>query len=241
MRGALLISLKKRASTLCARSGETTAGWSHAKPPFAGPRVVLKYLARYTNRVAIGNSRLVSFEHGRVSFRYKDNARGGEQRIMTLDGTEFLRRFLMHVLPSGFMSIRHYGLLANCCRTKKLTVCRDLLAKACIEIEPEPVTTDTNNDTDSQHGTTCQGAMRPGPPSVPWRRPLTFGLCNAPHRSGGVCHLLGWWRQSTGVVGRSVPKNVVRESQNVSGGGHYGDLASTARRMDSLGDSFQWN
>ncbi len=126
-------------------------GWVvHVKPPFSGPRVVLKYLARYTNRVAIGNSRLVSFENGRVSFRYKDYARGSEQRIMSLDAKEFLRRFLMHVLPIGFMSIRHYGLLANRCRSKKLLLCRDLLAKAGIELEPEPTIDETSDDVDPE-------------------------------------------------------------------------------------------
>jgi hypothetical protein len=139
-------------------------GWVvHAKPPFAGPRVVLKYLARYTNRVAIGNSRLVSFEQGRVSFRYKDNARGSEQRIMSLDGVEFLRRFVMHVLPSGFMSIRHYGLLANCCRAKKLALCRELLTEAGIELEAESVSVDIteDNDTDCHRCPACGvGTMR---------------------------------------------------------------------------------
>lgn len=127
-------------------------GWVvHAKPPFAGPEVVLKYLARYTNRVAIGNSRLISFEDGHVSFRYKDYARGGEQRIMRLDGVEFLRRFLNHVPPSGFMSIRHYGLLANRYRKKKLAVSRDLLAQAGVELQsnhetPAPTTSDGEDD-----------------------------------------------------------------------------------------------
>jgi hypothetical protein len=128
-------------------------GWVvHAKPPFAGPEVVLKYLARYTNRVAIGNGRLVSFEDAHVTFRYKDYARGGEQRIMRLDGVEFLRRFLMHVPPSGFMSIRHYGLLANCHRRKKLAVSRELLAQAGVELQPDYETSAPQiGDSDDNH------------------------------------------------------------------------------------------
>jgi hypothetical protein len=111
-------------------------GWVvHIKPPFGGPQIVLKYLARYTNRVAIANSRIISLDHGQVSFRYKDYARGNEQRIMSLDRMEFLRRFLLHVLPGNFMRIRHVGLLANCCRGKTLPICRDLLAKSGIKID----------------------------------------------------------------------------------------------------------
>ena len=95
---------------------------------FAGPEVVLKYLARYTHRVAISNSRLVAMVDGQVTFRYKDYAHGGQQRHMTLPAVEFLRRFFQHVLPKGFVKVRHYGLLANGQRAKKLSVCRALLA-----------------------------------------------------------------------------------------------------------------
>lgn len=99
----------------------------YAKPPFGGPTQVLKYLARYTHRVAIANSRLRNLEHGQVTFRYKDYARGNEQRTMTLTATEFLRRFLLHVLPRGLMRIRHYGFMANRFRQEKLDLCRTLL------------------------------------------------------------------------------------------------------------------
>ena len=99
----------------------------YAKPPFGGPQQVLKYLARYTHRVAISNSRLVSIGDGKVTFRWKDYTRGNQQRAMTLDAVEFLRRFLLHVLPSGFMRIRYYGFLANCVRGKKLPQVRSLL------------------------------------------------------------------------------------------------------------------
>lgn len=99
----------------------------YAKPPFGGPGQVLKYLARYTHRVAISNHRLLSLQDGMVSFRWKDYARGDRQRIMTLAATEFLRRFLLHVLPKHFVRIRHFGLLANPVRAKRLSLCRSLL------------------------------------------------------------------------------------------------------------------
>ena len=85
----------------------------YAKPPFGGPEQVLKYLARYTHRVAISNARLLDFEDGMVRFRYKDYAHGNRKRVMTLTALEFVRRLLLHVLPTGFMRIRHYGILAN--------------------------------------------------------------------------------------------------------------------------------
>ena len=91
---------------------------------------MLKYLARYTHRVAISNRRLVGMKDGRVRFRYKDYARGGRRRTMELEATEFLRRFLLHVLPAGFVRIRHYGLLANRHRREKLALCRELLGVA---------------------------------------------------------------------------------------------------------------
>ena len=99
----------------------------YAKPPFGGAEQVLKYLARYTHRVAISNDRLLSMEGDQVTFRWKDYARGQRWRTMTLAATEFIRRFLLHVLPSGFMRIRHYGFLANCHAQAKLDVCRRLL------------------------------------------------------------------------------------------------------------------
>ena len=100
----------------------------YSKPPFGGPRQVLRYLGRYTHRVAISNRRLVALENGRVSFRWNDRARGQPNRLMTLDVAEFLRRFLLHVLPSGLMRIRHYGLLANPKREVRLAECRQLLS-----------------------------------------------------------------------------------------------------------------
>ena len=99
----------------------------YSKRPFGGPAQVLKYLARYTHRVAISNSRLVELRDGRVTFRYKDYADDRRQKTMTLAADEFLRRFVQHVLPKGFVKIRHYGLLANAQRQARLTVCRRLL------------------------------------------------------------------------------------------------------------------
>ena len=96
----------------------------YAKPPFGGPEVVLKYLARYTHRAAISNHRLLELEDSQVQFRWKDYAHGGRRRTMTLSAIEFVRRLVMHVLPSGFVRIRHYGLLANRHRREKLALCR---------------------------------------------------------------------------------------------------------------------
>ena len=100
------------------------------KPPFGGPEQVLKYLARYTHRVAISNRRLLSMEDGRVTFQYKDYADGNRIKVMTLEATEFIRRFLLHILPNGFVRIRQFGFLANRARRKRLALCRALLGAA---------------------------------------------------------------------------------------------------------------
>ena len=104
----------------------------YAKPPFAGPEAVLAYLARYTHRVAISNGRLIAFDENGVTFRFKDYRRDGadRQRVMTLAADEFIRRFLLHVLPRGFHRIRHYGLLASSTRKANLERARELLAVA---------------------------------------------------------------------------------------------------------------
>ena len=99
----------------------------YAKRPFAGPSQVLAYLARYTHRVAIANSRLVSLSAGNVSFRWKDYRQDGKRKVMTLTAGEFIRRFLLHTLPDGFHRIRHYGLFANGHRADMLNLCRTLL------------------------------------------------------------------------------------------------------------------
>jgi hypothetical protein len=105
----------------------------YAKPSFGGPQHVLEYLGRYTHRVAISNNRLIDFGAGVVSFRWKDYRHASRQKVMRLEAQEFMRRFLLHVLPAGFQRIRHYGLLANRHRAVKLARCRQLLA------EPAPV------------------------------------------------------------------------------------------------------
>jgi hypothetical protein len=102
----------------------------YAKRPFGGPAQVLKYLARYTHRVAISNSRLIELRDGRVTFRYKDYADERRHKTMMLDAGEFLRRFVQHVLPTGFVKVRHYGLLANRHRAERLKLCRRLLLVA---------------------------------------------------------------------------------------------------------------
>lgn len=99
----------------------------YAKKTFAGPEQVLKYLARYTHRVAISNGRLLNINDGKVQFRWKDYRDGNRQKIMTLGAAEFIRRFLLHVLPDGFQRIRYFGFLANRYRTEKLALCRQLL------------------------------------------------------------------------------------------------------------------
>ena len=105
----------------------------YAKRPFGGPAQVLMYLARYTHRVAISNHRLVKLENGQVTFRYKDYADRHKQKTMTLDAYEFLRRFVQHVLPTGFTKIRHYGLLANRFRGERLALARRLLLAKALE------------------------------------------------------------------------------------------------------------
>jgi hypothetical protein len=96
----------------------------HAKPPFGGPEQVLKYLARYTHRVAIAIGRLLTLENGQVRFRWRDSRHHNRIGVMTLDAVEFIRRFLLHVLPSRFVKIRHFGLLANRNRRRALALCR---------------------------------------------------------------------------------------------------------------------
>jgi hypothetical protein len=100
----------------------------YAKRPFGGPQQVLEYLGRYTHRVAISNNRLIDFADGEVSFRWKDYRHASRQKLMHLDAPEFIRRFLLHVLPNGLQRIRHYGFLANRHRAAKLARCRELIA-----------------------------------------------------------------------------------------------------------------
>jgi hypothetical protein len=112
----------------------------YAKSPFAGPQAVLAYLSRYTHRVAISNRRLIAFDEAGVTFRFKDYRRDGPERqsVMTLSADEFIRRFLLHVLPRGFHRIRHYGLLSSSARKDSLALARRLLAVPLPTDDPEP-------------------------------------------------------------------------------------------------------
>jgi hypothetical protein len=130
----------------------------YAKPPFGGPAQVLAYLGRYTHRVAIANSRLVSVTDQHVAFRWKDYRHHGKAKIMTLDADEFIRRFLLHTLPDGFHRIRHYGFLANGHRVQKLALCRELL-----DVPPSSTATEKIDDATHMHAVDrcpcCGGAM----------------------------------------------------------------------------------
>ena len=136
-----LAPLAERRAFLRHLSPARTKRWVvYAKAPFAGPAAVLAYLSRYTHRVAISNSRLMSFDEAGVTFRIKDYRRDGPERYgtLTLGPHEFIRRFLLHVLPKGFHRIRHYGLLASAGRRANLTRIRALLAVPPPVIPPEP-------------------------------------------------------------------------------------------------------
>jgi hypothetical protein len=109
----------------------------YSKPPFGGPEYVLQYLGRYTHRVAISNHRLVSLANGQVTFRWRDSAHNNEQKLMSLSLDEFLRRFLLHLLPKGFVRIRNFGFLANCRRSTLLPLCFAATSPAPSQIELE--------------------------------------------------------------------------------------------------------
>ncbi len=133
----------------CARGKEWVV---YAKPPFGGPTQVLSYLGRYTHRVALSNDRLVKLEDGQVTFRWKDYRRDYRPRTMTLAAAEFIRRYLLHVLPTGFQRIRQYGLLANRKRGVKLAVCRRLLGVAEAAVESKSPTEDDQAEYEAVNG-----------------------------------------------------------------------------------------
>jgi len=130
----------------------------YSKPPFGGPQYVLRYLGRYTHRVAISNHRLVSFAEGKVTFRWRDSAHNNEQKLMTLSLDEFLRRFLLHLLPQGFVRIRHFGFLANRRRAMALPLCFQLLGSAP-EPQAEQETSTPNGPSDLWLCPKCGGPM----------------------------------------------------------------------------------
>jgi len=123
----------------------------HVKPPFGGPRRVLKYLARYTHRVAISNHRLRSLEEGHVRFDWKDYAHRGRKGTLSLDAVEFIRRFLLHVLPAGLVRIRQFGFLANRVRKQKLEQCRALISAMQPSVTSDPVIADAKRNDPQQH------------------------------------------------------------------------------------------
>jgi hypothetical protein len=131
----------------------------YAKPAFGGARAVLRYLGRYTHRVAISNHRLRAFDGERVTFQWKDYAHDGQSRTMTLAAMEFLRRFVQHVLPRGFVRIRHFGYLATACRTARLALARTLLAQAA----PTPVDRPVDPPPAHRVCPQCGGPLRRGP------------------------------------------------------------------------------
>jgi hypothetical protein len=112
----------------------------YAKPPFAGPEQVLQYLGRYTHRVALSNERLVDLQNGVVRFRWKDYSDGDRVKVMALAAEEFVRRFLLHIVPERFVRIRHFGVLANRARQAKLARCRQLLGQP---VPPPPPTAES--------------------------------------------------------------------------------------------------
>jgi hypothetical protein len=143
----------------------------YAKPPFGGPEQVLKYLACYTHRVAISNHRLVKLADGRVTFRYHDYADARKEKLLTLSAEEFLRRFVQHVLPKGFMKIRHYGLLASRQREARLRQARRLLlSKLALQGSPATGIEPTEPARCSQCGSVrrVRGELLPRVPSSPF-------------------------------------------------------------------------
>ena len=150
----------------------------YAKRPFAGPQAVLAYLSRYTHRVAISNSRLIALDDAGVTFKRKDDRIKGRDRLktMTLDAAEFIRRFLLHVLPSGFHRIRHYGLFAGTVRARNIERARQLLAAP--KAPPAEADGDTETPFPARRCPCCGGRMiiietfegvRPARPPPPGR------------------------------------------------------------------------
>lgn len=126
----------------------------YAKPAFGRPEQVVRYLGRYTHRIAISNHRLIAFDGDHVTFRWRDYARGNKQRLMAVSAEEFIRRFLVHVLPKGFVRIRHFGFMANAHRFASLERCRRLLSMA-----PVISSTDVASAPSGRFCPNCRGPM----------------------------------------------------------------------------------
>ena len=150
-----------RPSPITWRRGAKPNGSFTPNDPFAGPEAVLAYLSRYTHRIAIANSRLVAFDDNTVTFKWKDYRAKGRERYktMTLDAHEFIRRFLIHVLPHGFHRIRHYGLFANGNRADNLARARQLLDAPEQKKEPDTVANDDDTQTLAYSCPCCGGPM----------------------------------------------------------------------------------
>ncbi|MGA2725507.1 MAG: IS91 family transposase [Bryobacteraceae bacterium] len=146
----------------------------YAKRPFGGPQYVIRYLARYTHRVAISNGRLIAMQDGQVTFRWRDSAHGNEQKLMTLDAVEFIRRYLLHILPSGFVKIRHFGFLANRNRRQDLALCRALLPTQADQ--PPDSLTEKQRNAVQRRCPVCQtGTLR----IVDWISAAALTVCSA--------------------------------------------------------------
>jgi len=135
----------------------------YAKPPFAGPQQVLDYVGRYTHRVAISNNRLLDIEQDRVTFHYQDYRHNHRQETMTLSAEEFIRRFLIHVLPDGFQRIRYYGFLSNRHREEKLVLCRQLLGMPVVDPQTAPGDQPSDYDFDELYEKLTGSSLRQCP------------------------------------------------------------------------------
>jgi hypothetical protein len=163
----------------------------YAKRPFGGPQQVLRYLARYTHRVAISDQRLLELKDGQVRFQYKDYADGQRTKPMTLYSSEFIRRFLMHTLPSRFVRIRYFGFLANRFRKQRLEQCRSLLGTRSAESASSPVAADRfAGDLDKPKATPkcpvcdCGRLLIVDVPAIPTGLPSRH-LLSGPHFASG--------------------------------------------------------
>jgi len=151
----------------------------YAKRPFGGPQYVIRYLARYTHRVAISNGRLIEMKDGQVTLRWRDSADGNQHKLMTLDAVEFIRRYLLHILPSGFVKIRHFGFLANRNRRDDLMLCRALLPTQ-IDQPSDSLTAKQRNAVQRKCPICQTGTLR----IVDWISAATLTICDVSVNAG---------------------------------------------------------
>jgi hypothetical protein len=169
-----LAHLKKPVAFDCFLRQLRSKNWVvYAKRPFGGPQYVIQYLARYTHRVAISNGRLIEMRDGQVTFRWRDSADGNQPKLMTIDAVEFIRRYLLHILPSGFVKIRHFGFLANRSRRQALILCRALLPTQTDQ--PPDSLTDTQRRAVQRKCPICQtGTLR----IIRWISAAALTICS---------------------------------------------------------------